>query len=268
MDLPAVIAEATAVLTAAGVPTPGEDARRLVQHVVGAATQVDDPAGVAALVQRRADREPMQYLLGRASFRGLTLAVGPGVFVPRAETEQTVQLAIDALAAAGAHPVGVDLGTGSGAVALAMAAEVPQATVVGVEVALEAFAWAERNARGVDNVRMLLGDLADALPERDGAVDVVMSNPPYIPTGMVPREVEVRRHSPAVALFGGTDGMDVLRQVSTTARRLLRIGGTLVIEHGEQQAAAVAAILVADGWRDPATHRDAAGRDRATTARR
>ena len=268
MDVPTAIADATAVLTGAGVPTAADDARRLVQHVAGHGSQVDQDA-VAALVQRRADREPLEYLIGQASFRGLTLAVGPGVFVPRAETEQTVQLAIDALAAAaGPHPVGVDLGTGSGAIALAMAAEVPQATVVGVEVAPEAFAWAERNARGVGNVRMVLGDLAGALPELDGSVEVVMSNPPYIPTGMVPREIEVQRHSPAVALFGGADGMDVLRQVSVTARRLLRAGGTLVIEHGEQQAATVAAILTGDGWYDVASHRDAAGRDRATTARR
>jgi release factor glutamine methyltransferase len=267
VDVPTAIADATAALTAAGVPTPADDARRLVQHVVGDGTQVD-PGAVAALVQRRADREPLEYLLGRASFRGLTLAVGTGVFVPRAETEHTVQLAIDALVAVGEHPVAVDLGTGSGAIALAMAAEVPQATVVGVEVAPAAFAWAERNARGVANVRMVLADLADALPDLDGAVDVVMSNPPYIPTGMVPREVEVRRHSPAVALFGGGDGMDVLRQVSTTARRLLRAGGTLVIEHGEQQAARVASILTTDGWHDVASHLDASGRDRATTARR
>ncbi len=267
MDVPTAVADATVVLAAAGVPTPAADARRLVQHVAGDASLVD-PAAVAALVQRRADREPLEYLVGRASFRGLTLAVGPGVFVPRAETEQTVQLAIDALVAAGEHPVGVDLGTGSGAIALALAAEVPQATVVGVEVAAEAFVWAERNALGVAGVRMVLADLAGALPELDGAVDVVMSNPPYIPTGMVPREVEVQRHSPAVALFGGADGMDVLRQVSTTARRLLRAGGTLVVEHGEQQAATIAAILTVDGWDAVASHRDASGRDRATTARR
>lgn len=265
--MPTAIADATAVLTAAGVPTPADDARRLVEHVLAGESQVD-PAVITALVQRRADREPLEYLLGRAAFRGLTLAVGRGVFVPRAETEQTALLAIDALAAAGEHPVGVDLGTGSGAIALAMAAEVPRATVVGVEVAPEAFAWAERNALESANVRMVLADLAGALPELDGAVDVVMANPPYIPTGMVPREIEVQRHSPAVALFGGADGMDVLRQVSVTARRLLRAGGTLVIEHGEQQAATVAAILAADGWHDVASHRDASGRDRATTARR
>ena len=222
----------------------------------------EDAAAVDALVQRRAAREPLEYLVGRASFRGRHLAVGPGAFVPRADTEETAQHAIDALAAAGPHPVGVDLGTGCGAIALAMAAEVPQATVVGVEVSAAGvrLGGAQRPRRA--QVRMVhadLADLADALPGLVGTVDVVVSNPPYIPVGMVPRELEVRLHSPEVALFGGADGMDVLRQVSTTARRLLRPGGTLVLEHGEHQAAQVVAILRADGWRELRTHPDPGG---------
>ncbi len=265
-----VRARAVAVLTAAGVPDPDGDAAALVGHVVGDAAGpvgAGDRIRIDALVTRRADREPLAVLTGHVRFRGLDLAVGPGVFVPRPETAQMVQLAVDALTAAGPGATAVDLGTGCGAIALTLATEVPGSTVIGVEVDPAAFAWAERNAGGT-GVRMVLADLAGALPELDGTVDVVMSNPPYIPTGMIPREVEVRRYAPAVALFGGTDGMSVVRQVSATARRLLRPGGTLVVEHGEQQAAAVAAILTTDGWHDVAGHRDGSDRDRATTARR
>jgi release factor glutamine methyltransferase len=238
---------------------------------VGASLSDEDVVAIAGLVERRAAREPLQHIVGRAPFRGLELAVGPGVFVPRPETEGVAQLAIDALAAvASPSPIGVDLGTGSGAIALAMATEVPHATVVGVEVSPRAFVWTKQNFRdvGAPNARAVFIDLAHALPELDGTVDVVISNPPYIPLGMVPRDPEVRLHDPEIALYGGEDGMDVLRHVSTTARRLLRRGGTLVLEHGEQQAAQVAALLESDGWTAIASHRDALGRDRATTALR
>lgn len=273
---------AAAVLGAAGVPTPTSDAAQLVAHVLRrdpaevqtgttatAGVGPGDAAAIDGLVQRRAAREPLAHLLGRVRFRALELAVGPGVFVSRPETAQVVQFAIDALAAApAAHPVGVDLGTGSGAIALAMATEVPRATVYGVEVSPAAFVWTRRNfaAIGAAHAHAVLADLAGALPELDGTVDVVMSNPPYIPLGMVPRDPEVRLHDPRVALFGGEDGMTVLRDVSTAARRLLRPGGTLVVEHGERQAGQVGAILVTDGWTRVQTHRDASDRDRATTA--
>jgi release factor glutamine methyltransferase len=195
--------------------------------------------------------------------------VGPGVFVPRPETEQVAQFAIDALrAVASPEPVGVDLGTGSGAIALAMATEVPHARIVAVENSPEAFVWARRNVdeSGAANARVVFVDLADALPELDGAVDVVISNPPYIPADAIPRDPEVRLFDPEHALYGGADGLDVVRAVSRTALRLLRPGGTLVIEHGELQGAEIRALLAADGWRAPSTHRDFTTRDRATTA--
>lgn len=149
-----------------------------------------------------------------------------------------------------------------------MASEVPTATVVAVELSPEAAVWTRRNidAVGVDNVRLVEGDLADALPELDGTVSVVVSNPPYVPVGMVPRDPEVRLHDPALALYGGEDGLDLVRALSLTARRLLRPGGALVIEHGELQGGAIRDLLTADGWRSPATHPDLTGRDRATTA--
>ena len=280
----AVLERAAAVLTAAGVPSPAVDAELLIGHVLGmsrGAVQARVISGgvldaesliaVTELVERRAAREPLQHITGRAAFRSIELAVGPGVFVPRPETEGVAGIAIEALrATASPQPIAVDLGTGSGAIALAMAVEVPHASVVGVEVSPLAFVWTKQNFREIapNNARAVFIDLADALPELDGTVSVVASNPPYIPSDAIPRDPEVRLFDPEIALYGGPDGLGVVRKVSTTARRLLHEGGTLVIEHGELQAAEIAALLTADGWRAVSGHRDLLGRDRATTALR
>jgi len=282
--LDALRREAIDALAAAGVPGPEVDADLLIGHVLGlsrgavqaravvrAEVSADDEAAVRAAIARRATREPVQHITGLAPFRSLELAVGPGVFVPRPETEFVVQFAIDALALVpSAEPLAVDLGSGSGAIALAMATEVPHARVVAVERSADALPWTARNIErlGDGRVRLVEGDLADALPELDGRVDVVASNPPYIPLAAVPRDPEVRLYDPPAALYSGEDGLDAVRALSRTARRLLREGGTLVIEHGELQAAAIAAILRADGFTAIACHRDLLGRDRATTARR
>lgn len=282
--LDALRREAIESLAAAGVPGPEVDADLLIGHVLGlsrgavqaravvrAEVSADDEAAVRAAIARRATREPVQHITGLAPFRSLELAVGPGVFVPRPETEFVVQFAIDALALVpSAEPLAVDLGSGSGAIALAMATEVPHARVVAVERSADALPWTARNIErlGDGRVRLVEGDLADALPELDGRVDVVASNPPYIPLAAVPRDPEVRLYDPPAALYSGEDGLDAVRALSRTARRLLREGGTLVIEHGELQAAAIAAILRADGFTAIACHRDLLGRDRATTARR
>jgi len=193
------------------------------------------------------------------------------VFVPRPETEQVAQFAIDALRAVPSpEPVAVDLGTGSGAIALALATEVPHARVYAVENSPDAFIWARRNIDevGATNLTPVFIDLADALPQLDGTVDVVISNPPYVPDDAIPRDPEVRLHDPHAALYGGPDGLDVVRTISRVARRLLHPGGTLVLEHGELQGAAIRDLLTADGWRAAATHRDLTTRDRATTALR
>jgi len=276
------LAAASAVLSSSGVPTPDVDAELLLAHVLDlgrgvvrarsvtrSAISDADAAAYAVLVGRRAAREPLQHITGTAAFRSMQLHVGPGVFVPRPETEGVAQHAIDALRASpDAEPVAVDLGTGSGAIALAMATEVPRASVVAVELSPEAAVWTRRNidAVGAVNVRLVEGDLAHALPELDGAVSVVASNPPYIPVGMVPRDPEVRLHDPALALYGGADGLDVVRDLSATALRLLRPDGVLVVEHGEEQGGAIRDLLDADGWRSTATHPDLTGRDRTTTA--
>lgn len=269
-------------LSLAGIADAEVDADLLIGHVlgqsrgqvqaaavVGRALEASDATAILDLVSRRAAREPLQHITGVAPFRSLELAVGPGVFVPRPETEQVAQLAIDALRGMpDAEPIGVDLGTGSGAIALAMATEVPHARIWAVENSPDAFPWTTRNfaESGATNATLVFGDLADAFPELNGSVAVVISNPPYIPVDAIPRDPEVRLYDPAHALYGGVDGLDVVRQVSHTALRLLRAGGTLVIEHGELQGAEIRALLDADGWRATATHRDYTTRDRATTA--
>jgi release factor glutamine methyltransferase len=265
-SIAAALERATTVLTAAGVPSPAADAELLIGHVLGVsrgsvqakaitggALDAESMLAVTELVERRAAREPLQHITGRAAFRAMELAVGPGVFVPRPETEGVAGLAIESLRAmASPQPIAVDLGTGSGAIALAMATEVPHAFVYGVEVSPLAFVWTKQNFRefAPDNARAVFIDLADALPELDGTVSVVASNPPYIPAAAIPRDPEVRLFDPEVALYGGEDGLDLVRKVSTTARRLLHDGGALIIEHGELQAAEIAALLTADGWRD------------------
>lgn len=283
-DLAVLREHAITVLGEAGVPTPEADADLLIGHVlgmsrgqvqakalIGAPVDAEQVMTITEYVERRATREPVQHITGVAPFRTLELAVGPGVFVPRPETELVVQFAIDALAAVPSpSPLAVDLGSGSGAIALAMAVEVPHAHVVAVENSAPAFVWTTRNVRryGDDRVRLVFADLADAVPELNGTVDVVASNPPYIPVGAIPRDPEVRLFDPEHALYSGPDGLDAVRALIATAHRLLRPGGTLVIEHGELQAEAIAALVRAGGFTAVASHRDLLGRDRATTAHR
>lgn len=280
----ALLAWASDELAAAGVPSPRADAALLIGHVLGlgrgeveaksiVATSVpaERLAEVMALVDRRTRREPLQHILGSAAFRGLTLEVGPGVFVPRPETEIVAQYAIDALRARPvAEPLAVDLGSGSGALALALASEVPNARVIAVEKTPEAVPWTRRNVErhGDGRVRVVVADLADALAEHVGDVDVVVSNPPYVPEQALPRDPEVRLYDPPEALYSGADGLDAMRAVAVTAHRLLIPGGTLVVEHGDEQGAAVRRILTDAGLRAAATHPDLLGRDRATTATR
>jgi len=269
-------------LSTAGIADARVDAELLAAHVLGvprgaveaAAVRGDllaapDAARLDALVARRATREPLQHLTGTAPFRHLELRVGPGVFVPRPETEMVAQLAIDALSsAASAAPIAVDLGTGSGAIALAMATEVPHSQVFAAENSVDAFVWTKENFALVapGNAELAFIDLERAFPELDGRVSVVASNPPYVPDAAIPRDPEVRFFDPPAALYGGADGLDVVRVVSRVGLRLAHPGGTIVIEHGEWQGAAVRDLLTADGWRAASTHPDLTMRDRATTA--
>jgi release factor glutamine methyltransferase len=228
----------------------------------------------AALLDQRADRVPLQHLTGRAPFRQLELSVGPGVFVPRPETEQLTGWVLDRIAGL-SGPLVVDLGSGSGAIALSVAHEHPGARVTAVERDPGALHWTRHNASvrvgaGDTPVGVVEGDMTDPalLSELDGRVDVVVSNPPYVPDGaVVPREVA--EHDPPLALWGGPDGLDVVRGMLDVAARLLHPGGWLGIEHADQQGSALPAVVRAHGgFIDVEDHPDLAGRPRYTTARR
>ena len=233
------------------------------------------PDSPQAETARREAREPLQHITGRAHFRYLELDVGPGVFVPRPETEVMTGWAIARLRDMDvAEPVVADLGTGSGAIALAIGQEVPRARVHAVEADPLARAWAERNvSKYVESApytagRVMLhaGDFCDALGELDGTVDLVISNPPYIPVG-ASVEPEVSGYDPPAALWSGADGLNAIRVVERTARRLLRPGGLVAVEHGAPQGAAVYWVYPEEqGWRDTRNHKDLAGRDRFVTA--
>ncbi|XAS63050.1 peptide chain release factor N(5)-glutamine methyltransferase [Pseudarthrobacter sp. So.54] len=269
------VREATVVLAEAGVPSPRADAELLAEHLLGVglgrlrALMLGDtpaPGGYRELIAERARRIPLQHITGVAYFRYLELAVGPGVFIPRPETESVVQLVIDKLQGR-AHPKVVDLGTGSGAIAGSIAHEIPGAEVHAVEYSEFAHAWAAKNLLPL-GVHLILGDLRDALPEHDGTFDVVVSNPPYIPAAAVPNEPEVALHDPPVALYGGgADGMELPTAAAASAARLLVPGGYFVMEHAEVQSGWIATMLESTGlWTGVSTHRDLNGRDRATSA--
>ncbi|TQN41710.1 release factor glutamine methyltransferase [Blastococcus colisei] len=270
-------------LTDRGVESARVDAELLLAHVLGVPRRRlltldevtdDDAARFGRLVEQRADRVPLQHLTGRAPFRFLELAVGPGVFVPRPETEQLAGWALERLAGA-AEPLVVDLGAGSGALALSIAHEHRGARVTAVERDPGAIEWTRHNAAvraaaGDTPVEVLAGDMTDPtlLPELDGTVDLVVSNPPYVPDGArVPREVA--DHDPPLALWGGPDGLDVVRGLLVTAARLLRTGAWLGIEHADQQGGSLPALVRAHGgFANVQDHLDLAGRPRFTTARR
>ena len=304
------VREATHVLAEAGVASAPVDALVLAAHALGVEVSearrllivggVEVPPEYAALVAERARRVPLQHLTGEAHFRGLTLRVGPGVFVPRPETETLVSLALVAIDAVGSDgagdPVGpgnrattvgaggaggaggadgpatvVDLCTGSGAIAFSLKAERPDLDVRAIEADPLAHAWAvaNRDRLGLD-VQVDLGDARTAYPELVGTVDVVTCNPPYIPDDQVPVDPEVRDHDPALALYGGSaDGLALPLAMAARAAQLLRPGGVLVMEHADVQGPAILRALAATGsWRDAADHADLTGRPRVVVARR
>lgn len=281
--LPALLAAAAGRLAEAGVPSPAHDARALLAHVlrlpVGRLVlvqTVDDAQRRAYddLVDVRARRVPLQHLTGRAGFRHLDLAVGPGVFVPRPETERLVEWGLSRIAGLPA-PLVVDLCAGSGVIALSVAQEHPGARVHAVEREPLALAWARRNAAdraraGDTAVTVQEGDVTDPglLADLAGRVDLVLANPPYVPAGSSV-EPEVAEHDPAAALWGGADGLAVVRAVLDRAAGLLRSGGWCGLEHADVQGASVPALFDrAGGWSDVVDHPDLAGRPRFAVARR
>jgi release factor glutamine methyltransferase len=280
MKLQQALRESTAALHAAGISSPRSNAVWLICHVFGLTPSelftVDELPDreyrrLQDLIARRAQGTPLQHLTGRAPFRHLDLEVGPGVFIPRPETELIVELATRQLAEA--HLV-VDLCAGSGAIALAVANEYPQARVVAVELSATAGEWLTLNAQsrasdGDTPIEVVVGDVRspDLLADLAGTVDVLLSNPPYVPERIRDELGPEIAHDPDVAVFAGGDGLGLIPDVIATGARLLRRGGLLAVEHDDSHGEAVPALLNANGaWQSVADHIDLAGRPRFATA--
>jgi release factor glutamine methyltransferase len=271
-----LIATATERLAQAGVASPEYDAAELLAFVAGTSrlqlglVDLTDAqlAQYDVLVDRRAQREPLQHLTGTAAFRYRELVVGPGVFVPRPETEVLVGWILDRLKDVEA-PLVVDLCSGSGAIAGAVATERPDSTVHAVELSAEACVWARRNLAGT-GATLHEGDIDGCLPELDGQVDAVIANPPYIPlTAWESVTAEVRDHDPALALWSGDDGLDEIKVVAATAARLLKPGGWFGCEHADVQGESAPAVFAATGqFTEVRDQLDLAGRHRFATGRR
>lgn len=273
----ALLSAAVRTLTDAGAPSPAAEARTLLAHVLRVdpsrlvlATEVTEEQRhqMDELIAQRAQGIPVQHLTGEAFFRHVRLEVGPGVFIPRPETEVMTGWAIDRLQGVN-EPVVVELCAGSGAISKAIADELPSARIHAVELDDSAFAFAQRNLAGT-GVDLRPGDMELAFAELDGSVDLVISNPPYIPLeAWESVAADVRDHDPALALWSGDDGLDATRVVARTAARLLRAGGLVCSEHAEVQERSARQVFVDHGgFTEVADNRDLAGRPRFVTARR
>ena len=279
MEIKALISQGKAQIEAVGYSSV--DAEHLFAHLLGltrmelhnpialerALSEISDESaivdGYAELVKRRCNHEPLQYLTGTAAFRKLTLAVGPGVLVPRPETEGLVEEVLKHIANLSGPVSVIDLGAGSGAMAISIATEAPNTHVIAVEKSLEAIEWLKQNVAFYDeSIRIVQGDVAEVL---DGVkCDVIVANPPYVPDSQ-PLPKDVATFEPAVALFGGSDGLAIPKIFIEAAARLLKVGGLLAIEHTETQGEAIAEILSTD-FAEILLHQDLSGRPRWTSA--
>jgi release factor glutamine methyltransferase len=280
VKLSEALALASQKLSEAGVPSPQADATWLLCHILDTDRSdlltrltfdqeltAEQVSAFDAALARREKREPLQHITGTAAFRSLELKVGPGVFVPRPETEQVVQYAIDYLRQLPVPGKAIDLGTGSGAIAIAMAFEVPQTKVYAVELSEDAHKYAASNiAANNVSVELRLGAMQQVVGDLIGQLDVVISNPPYIPDSAIPIDPEVRDYDPDLALYGGEDGLDVIRDISGIGAALLRPGGLLVLEHADGQSDAIRELLLNDGWFSVSAFQDATLRYRTITA--
>lgn len=273
---------ATDKLSSAGVLSPSVDAELLGCFVLGVERAEltmlslreqlfpkDKIVIFDSLVSRRAKREPLQHITGLAPFRYLELHVGPGVFIPRPETEQLVELAIEKIKKL-EKPLVVDLCSGSGAIAISLSTELEGSRVYSVELSEQAFEFLTRNYQkyGLDTQRTKNEDLAMAFDELESQADLVISNPPYIPDSAVPVDLEVQLHEPSLALYGGEDGLDVIRRISDRALYLLKPSGLLLLEHADSQAQAISQLLLSEGWQGVVSSQDLAGKDRMISARK
>jgi release factor glutamine methyltransferase len=279
MQIKALISQGKAQIETAGYSSI--DAEILLAHLLGltrmelhnpiaverALAEVTDESaivdGYTELVQRRCNHEPVQYLTGTAGFRNLDLAVGPGVLVPRPETEGLVEEVLKHIANLPGPVSVIDLGAGSGAMAISIATEAPNTHVIAVEKSMEAIKWLKQNVAFYDeNIRIVQGDVAEVLV--GVKCDVVVANPPYVPDSQ-PLPKDVANFEPAIALFGGRDGLELPKRFIIAATRLLKPGGLLAIEHTENQGESIAKLLNAD-FNQIALHQDLSGRPRWTSA--
>jgi release factor glutamine methyltransferase len=279
MQIKALISEGKAQIEAAGYSSV--DAEILFAHLLGltrmelhnpialerALAEISDESaivdGYAQLVQRRCNHEPVQYLTGTAGFRNLDLAVGPGVLVPRPETEGLVEEVLKHIANLPGPVSVIDLGAGSGAMAISIATEAPNTHVIAVEKSSDAIEWLKQNVAFYDeSIRIVQGDVADVL---DGVkCDVVVANPPYVPDSQ-PLPKDVATFEPAIALFGGSNGLEIPKRFIAAAARLLKVGGLLAIEHTETQGESIANLL-STNFTQISLHLDLTGRPRWTSA--
>jgi release factor glutamine methyltransferase len=278
----ALLQQSALQLSNAGVQSPEVDSELLAAFFLGitrselgvaVALNSDFPedkiAAFEVAVSRRAKREPLQHITGLAPFRHLELLVGKGVFTPRPETEQVVSFAMEKIASL-ENPTIVDLCAGSGAIALSFVTERADSNVFAVEKSKEAFEYLKQNSKsyGLELSQLSNVDLRDCLVGMDSVADLVISNPPYIPSEAIPVDLEVQLHEPALALYGGADGLDVIRLILAKAKQLLRTGGLLVLEHADTQASSITELLLAEGWIGIESRKDLAGKDRMISARK
>ncbi len=278
MKLVEALAFAKEKLASVGVPSPDADAHWLLAHATDS-TRAELLTNITfdlvltqeqitefnLSLEKRLRRIPLQHITGTAAFRSLELAVGPGVFIPRFETEQVTQIAIDFLNSLPARPKAIDVGTGSGAIAISLAKET-NAEVYAIELSASAVDYARANIEGNEvEVKLLEGEFELLLPTlRD--LDLIISNPPYIPISAVPQDPEVRDFDPELALYSGEDGLDAIRALIELALLSLRPGGMLVLEHADGQSDLVRELLLEAGYGAVSVHPDPTGRLRAVSA--
>lgn len=274
------LAFVTDSLTKAKVPNPQVDAYWLICHAAGVSRAellnritfdeeltASQREVLLEALEKRVQRIPLQHITGSAGFRNFELKVGPGVFIPRPETEMVVQLGIDYLSQLPGPSLALDIGSGSGAIAIALAREVIGSKIIAVEASEAAADYTAQNIQALaPEVELRLGDFQDHVLDLSGSLDLLISNPPYIPLDAIPIDQEVRDHDPDLALYGGTDGLDVVRDIIQFGPLLLKRGGMLVLEHADGQSDAVCELLLAEGFSKVQAHSDLTERLRSVSA--
>lgn len=280
MKIVDALSKVTDSLAEANVPTPQADAYWLICYAAGItkselmnrltfdeslnSQQVET---LLTAVEKRKQRIPLQHITGTAAFRDFELSVGQGVFIPRPETEMVAQLGIDFLKPFANQALALDIGAGSGAIAISIARAVPRVRVVAVEASEAAAAFTAANIRSLaPEVELRIGDFQEHVLDLAGQVDLLISNPPYIPIDAIPLDLEVREHDPDLALYGGQDGLDVIRELVQIGPVLLKRGGMIVLEHADGQSDAVCELLLAEGFSKVQAHSDLTERLRSVSA--